>query len=320
VQDETKRPLVVDALRRLALARNLPANVHMVNDVLFAAQLTQYPYDLLDGQTYLSGEGRIRLREKFKIAPWTVTGGLYGSPAQVRASRRAIRSELGGLGRVTFLNDRKLRLLNAMTRIWKRTRHLPILPALFRFISGASLEKAEAIPNVYPILKGIPGERIVTFAYFKNRAGRPAQDVDPARDGAGMLWLAALCPLTGRHTDDLLAICEPIFHKHGFDLSLALMMVNARSVLALIEIFYDKQNAEEGQRALALYDEVTAATIKAGFQQYRTSIAYSDRIMQPAAGVQHLLDAMRSAIDPGNIIAPGRYGIGLQRERPAERQ
>jgi len=36
--------------------------------------------------------------------------------------------------------------------------------------------------------------------------------------------------------------------------------------------------------------------------------------MQPAADLQKILDAMRYAIDPDNIIAPGRYGIGLPRD------
>jgi 4-cresol dehydrogenase (hydroxylating) flavoprotein subunit len=212
---------------------------------------------------------------------------------------------------MTFFDDQKLRFFTAMTKIWKSVRHWPILPDLFSMVSGSSLENAEAIPHLYPIMKGIPGEFIVGFAYLKDKRPRPTVNVDPARDGAGMLWLAALCPLTGKHTSDLLQLCEPVFHKYGFDLSLAFLMINARSVLALIEIFFDKQNPDEEKRAQALYDEITATTMRAGFQQYRTSVAYSDRIMQSAPELQKTLDAMRSAIDPDNLIAPGRYGLGL---------
>jgi 4-cresol dehydrogenase (hydroxylating) len=313
--DEANLSPMMDSLRRLALKGILPANFHIVNDILFTAQLMQYPYDLLEGDRYLSIEARIKLRERLKMASWTVIGGLYGSAAQVKVARRAISSELRRFGKLTFLDDSKLRLLTSMTQIWKKIRRLPLLPDLFRMISGSSLEKAEAIPHLYPIMKGIPGEYIVGFSYFKNKGSRPTVDVDPARDGAGMLWLAALCPLTGKHTSDLLQLCEPIFHKHGFDLSLAFLMINARSVLALIEIFFDKGNPDEELRALALYDEITETTMRAGFQQYRTSVAYSDRIMQPAVELQKTLDAMRSAIDPDNLIAPGRYGIGLRGDR-----
>jgi len=250
-----------------------------------------------------------------RMASWTVIGGLYGSRAQVRTARRAISSALGRFGKLTFLNDGKMRLLSAMTRVWIKVRKLPLLPGLFRMISGSSLEKSEAIPHLYPILKGVPGEYIVGFAYFKNRGPRPTVDVDPARDGAGMLWLAVLCPLTGKHTSDLLKLCEPVFHKHGFDLSLGFLMINARSVLALMEIFFDKGNPDEEKRALSLYDEITETAMREGFQQYRTSVSYSDRIMQPAADLQKILNAMRHAIDPDNLIAPGRYGIGLGEDR-----
>ena len=311
LRDEEDLPQLIDRLRNLTLTGMLPANLHVVNDLLFTAQMMQYPYDLLDGGRYLSPQARMKLREKYKMAPWSAIGGLYGSNAQVRIARDALSSTLRPLGKLTFLNDRKLRILQGMTDIWKKTRNLPLLPALFSTITGASLEKAEAIPHLYPIMKGIPGESIVGFAYFKDRRPRPTVDVDPARDGAGMLWFAALCPMTGKDTDDLLNLCEPIFHKHGFDMSLAFLMVNSRSVLALMEIFYEKQNADEGQRALALYDEVTATALKAGFQQYRTAVFYSDRILQSTPGLQRILDAMRGAIDPDNIIAPGRYGTGL---------
>ena len=310
--DESKLPQMVDALRRLALKGILPANFHIVNDLLFTAQLMAYPYDLLEqGERYLSNAARAKLRARIKMAPWSAIGGLYGTAAQVRVARRAISAELSGIGKMTFFNDQKLRFFTAMTKIWKSVCNWPLLPDLFSILSGSSLEKAEAIPHLYPIMKGIPGEFIVGFAYFKDKRPRPTVNVDPARDGAGMLWLAALCPLTGRHTTDLLQLCEPVFHKHGFDLSLAFLMINARSVLALIEIFFDKQNPDEEQRALALYDEITEATMRAGFQQYRTSVAYSDRIMDSAPELQKTLDAMRSAIDPDNLIAPGRYGLGL---------
>ncbi len=314
LHDETRLSPLVDALRRLALDGILPANVHIVSDLLFTAQIMPYPYNLLEGGTYLSADARSKLRDRLRIAPWTVTGGLYGTRVQVRAMRRAVSAALRAFGNVRFIDDRKLRFLDRMTAIWNRTRNFPLLPDLFARLSNSSLEKAQAIPHVYPILKGIPGEYIVRFAYFKSRGPRPVSDVDPARDGAGMLWVAALSPLTGKHTGRLLELCEPIFHKHGFDLSLAFLMVNARSVMALMQIFFDKENAAEGQRALALYDEVIHATAKAGFPQYRTSVAFSDRIMEEAPELQRTLDAMRRAIDPYNLIAPGRYGVGLNNE------
>ena len=49
LEDPSSQPAVMDALRELALHGAIRSNVHMVNDVMFLAQLAQYPYDLLDG-------------------------------------------------------------------------------------------------------------------------------------------------------------------------------------------------------------------------------------------------------------------------------
>ena len=319
LSDEAKLPQMVDALRRLALKGILPANFHIVNDLLFTAQLIAYPYDLLEqGERYLSNAARAKLRARIKMAPWSAIGGLYGTAAQVRVARRAISAELSGIGKMTFFDDRKLRFFTAMTKIWKSVRNWPILPDLFSMLSGSSLEKAEAIPHLYPIMKGIPGEFIVGFAYFKDKRPRPTVNVDPARDGAGMLWLAALCPLTGKHTRDLLQLCEPVFHKHGFDLSLAFLMINARSILALIEIFLTNRIPTKKNARLPSTMRSPKPPCAPGFQQYRTSVAYSDRIMQSAPELQKTLNAMRSAIDPDNLIAPGRYGLGLGDTRATE--
>jgi len=185
LDDEGGWESMMDSLRRLTLSGMVSANVHIVNDLLFLAQLMEYPYDLLRENTYLSDEARARLRSRYGIARWTVTGGLYGSSAQVRVARRALSLDLGRFGRVRFLNDRTMRLFEAFVRLWSKVADLPLLPQLFRLISRSSLEKAGAIPHVYPILKGIPGEHILKFAYFKKRGPCPAANLDPARASTG---------------------------------------------------------------------------------------------------------------------------------------
>jgi 4-cresol dehydrogenase (hydroxylating) len=311
VKDESDLPAVIDTIRRLALSDVLESNVHMINDVMFMAQLMPYPYDLLDGKTYLSDDTRAAIRKKLKITPWTVSGGIYGTRSQVRACRHIVKSELSCFGQVTLLNDRMFSVMQKLLKFWKKHQHNSLLSSVLRWLSGGSLEKLEVIPHIYPILKGTPGDYIVGFAYFKSRGPRPRSNVDPARDGAGLIWLTLISPLTGKHTGELENICKPVFYKHGFDWSCTFVMVNPRSAVALIEIFYDKQNADEASRAQALYNELAEATAAAGFQQYRTSIAYGDRILSGNPEFQSLMNTMKGAIDPDNILAPGRYGLGL---------
>jgi 4-cresol dehydrogenase (hydroxylating) len=311
IDDDRSLPAAIDAIRRLALHRAIPANVHVVNEMLLLAQMIQYPYEMLGGRTHLSNDMRAALRARYRIAPWSVTGGLYGSKGQVLLAKRAVREALSPYGRVRFMGSVMIAVTHAVVRAWKLLRAVPgITPALTRLM-GSSLEKLEVIPHVYPILKGNPGEYIVGFAYFKTRGERPRKNVDPVRDGAGMTWMAVVTPMTGRHTKALLELVQPLFDQHGLDLSLTFMMVNARSALALFEIFFDRDSEEERSRMLALYDELAAATARAGYQQYRTSVAYFDRVLGSSPSFLRLAETLKLAVDPNGILAPGRYGVGL---------
>jgi 4-cresol dehydrogenase (hydroxylating) flavoprotein subunit len=312
LKDEQSLPAVVDSIRRLALNRVLQSNVHMVNDIMFMAQMMQYPYELLDGGTYLSDATRASLRKRLGVAPWTISGGIYGPPEQVRVNKRLIKKELCRTGKLTFIHDKSFGLLQWLLNFWKKHSNNSVLSSLLRKVTGSSIEKLQVIPHVYPILKGVPGDYIVGFAYFKSHGPRPTTDIDPARDNAGLMWMAVVLPLTGKHANGLVELCEPIFHRHGFDWSCTFIMVNPRSTLGLIEIFYDKTNLAEGLRAQALYEELAAETLRAGYQQYRTSISYGAQIMDCAPEFKRMLDAMKSAVDPDSIIAPGRYGLGLE--------
>ncbi|MDB4989205.1 MAG: hypothetical protein JWN04_4383 [Myxococcaceae bacterium] len=311
IEDPADLPAVIDVVRRLALDRVIPGNVHLGNDVLLLAQMTQYPYDrLTTGQTFLSPAARAQLRKRFRTAPWTLSCGLYGSKAHVRASRAIIARELKRFGRLTYVNDRTFRVLTGAMELWAKPLGKLLSPLLER-LSHATLPKLEVIRHIYPILKGIPGEYIVGFAYFKS-ATRPREDVDPARDRAGLMWQAVACPLRGTDTDALVKLCERIFHEHGFDFSIALIAVNPRTVLGLMEIFYRKDDAEESARAVKLQGALAEATLAAGYPQYRTTVAFSERVLAGAPAYQALVDALKNALDPGHVLAPGRYGIALR--------
>jgi 4-cresol dehydrogenase (hydroxylating) len=316
VRHDEDMPALLDALRRLALSGAIRTNVHLVNDFLFLTLLMQYPYERRTGQGCLPDAIRADLQRHYRIAPWTLTGGLYGSTSQVRANRALVRRELRCFGKLTFLDDRRLKWVQRLIEFVKKTRGIPVLSTAAEWlknclVSRSPLEVIEVIPHVYPILKGVPGEFIVGCAYFKSRSGRPRTDINPSRDGCGLIWFAPVLPLTGEHARQVLDMCKPLFRKQGFDFSMSFIQVNPRSVVALMEIFFDKEDDQETGRARELYDELCDVTVRAGYQQYRTSVAYMNRILNCAPAYQSLADALKSAVDPGNTLAPGRYGVGL---------
>jgi 4-cresol dehydrogenase (hydroxylating) len=315
IEHEENLPAVVDSLRRLALAGALRGTAHLINDVLFLSMVMQYPHEMRQGQPCLSDDARRDLRSRQGITPWSLSSGLYGTAAQVRANRALIRRELTRYGQLTFIDRRELARLEWLIRLVKRTQHLPFVSGLGRLLKNwligrAPLEAFEVVPHAISILQGVPSEFIVRFAYFKSRQGRPSSDVNPARDGCGLIWFAPVVPLTGSHVNRVFDLCRPLFRKHGFDFSVSVIVVNPRSAVVLMEIFYDKADPAESARAKGLYEDLCGITVRAGYQQYRTNVASMQRLLEPVPQYERLLDSIKRAVDPGGTLAPGRYGIG----------
>jgi 4-cresol dehydrogenase (hydroxylating) len=314
IEREEDLPAVVDSLRRLALAGALRGTAHLINDILCLSMLTQYPHEQR-GQPCLSDDARRDLRRLHGVNPWSLTSGLYGTAAQVRANRALIRRELRPYGKLTFIDRRDLARLEWLMRLVKRTQRLPFGSRLGRLLKNCligpePMEVFELVRHVVPILQGVPSEFVVRFAYFKSRQGRPQSDVNPVRDGCGLIWFAPVAPLTGGHVNRVLELCRPVFHAHDFDFSMSLIVINPRTAVLLMEIFYDKADLAETARARELYEALWALTVRAGYQQYRTNVAQMHRLLEPVPEYQRLLDSMKRAVDPCGIFAPGRYGIG----------
>jgi 4-cresol dehydrogenase (hydroxylating) len=313
VEQEENLPAVVDSLRRLALAGALRGTAHLINDVLCLSMLMQFPHD--QGQPYLSDDARRELRSRVGISPWSLTSGLYGTALQVRANRALIRRELKPYGKLTFIDQRELARLEWLIRLVKRIQRLPFLSWLGRLlkyclIGREPMEVFELVRNAVGILQGVPSEIVVRFAYFKSRQDRLKSDVNPPRDGCGLIWFAPVAPLTGSHVNRIFDLCRPVFRKHGFDFSVSVIVVNPRSAVLLMQIFYDKADPAETAKARVLYEELWALTAHAGYQQYRTNVANMHRLLEPVPQYQCLLDSMKRAVDPCGTLAPGRYGIG----------
>ena len=323
LRDEKKLPSVIDAIRNLMLQHALQNAIHASNDIVTFAIVTQYLRDARPGTTCLSEVRRAELRKKYGVAPWSFGGGLYGSTAQVRLHQRLLKRTLSRYGKLTFLSDRDIGNLQRVIRLWKRLRTIPFLTAIMnasaRYLVGKSFELIEAAPSAHAMMKGIPGEYFVRHAYFKAARPKPDIDIDPVRDQCGLIWFAPMTPMTGPHITEILALCRPLFKKYQFDFYFVLLVKNARSMIALMSIFYRREEPDEVIRAGALYRELCAMTLAAGYQQYRAAVPSMEHILTCAPEFQQFANLIKAAVDPENILAPGRYGVGTTKEAVTDR-
>jgi 4-cresol dehydrogenase (hydroxylating) len=294
---------VVDALRPLRLDGTLRSIVHIGNDMRVLSGGRVFPRAALGARSSLTDELRAGMCAAAGIAPWTVSGALYGSAAQVAAARVALRRALRATrAQPVFLTEGKLRTGAMVARL------------LGQSAAGRKLRARVALgESLFALNRGIPNGRFLAGAYWRRRGGLPAefpQHADPAADHCGMLWVSPVLPMRGRDLLAVHALAEPVFAKHGFDLFATFSMINERTLGGVLTVAYDKADRDETGRAHMCYRETFARMMNAGYIPYRVG-NHSMADLDPHGDVYWKTVArIKAALDPDGIIAPGRYEPG----------
>lgn len=291
-RDEEGLPAIVDALRPLRLNGTLRSVMHVVNDykVLAAGHARPRP----DADHALSLRAVRQRRRELGIGAWNGSGGLYGTRAQVREARRAVRRALRGkVSKLQFVDDRLLRAMKRFARP-------------FRLIAGWDVERTLAVLEpAYNLLKGVPTDATLASAYWRKRTGAPA-DMDPDRDGCGLLWCSPILPNRGRHAAEVTRLAVEILPRYGFEPQISLSLSTERSAICVITISYDRNVAGQDERAQACYRRLTEELLARGYPPYRLNVSSMQYLGDEGAYLD-TLRALKSALDPNGVLAPGRY-------------
>jgi len=285
---------IIDELRPLRLSGTIRSASHIANDYKVLSALQQYPWQETGGRTPLAPGLMERFRRELKIGPWNGSGALYGTRRQVREARRLLRRALAGSARsLQFLDDRTLQWASRFARPYQS-------------ITGWNLERTLAVLKpVYGLMKGIPTDHPLASTYWRKRTPPPSQ-MDPDRDGCGLLWCSPVAPNHGEHARRLTSLASEIVLQHSFEPCISLTVITERALACIISITYDRDVPGEDHRALACNRELLARMSQHGYHSYRLNVG-SMSAMGSAGSYAGLLSAIKRAIDPEGVLAPGRY-------------
>ena len=269
LEDAAQLETVVDRLRLLRLEGTLRESFSLWNDYKMLSVLGQYPWEATDGQTPIPEPVRERLREEQGIGPWHLSFSLRApSEEQAEAAWGRVEAMLKG-----------------------------VVPTLQCFREEEVDEDAQG---------RAPSSRNLRMMYWRQRSPPPAEP-DPDRDGCGFVWLSCGVPLTGTHVERALAIVEPLPLQFGFEPNLCLLGVGARCAYLVVALVYDRKVEGEDARALACYQALQAAMNEAGYYPARLGIQAPRLAASPEDDSPRVLGALKAALDPHGILAPGRY-------------
>jgi 4-cresol dehydrogenase (hydroxylating) len=158
---------------------------------------------------------------------------------------------------------------------------------------------------------GIPRGRELNVVYQHVDPG--TLPLDPARDGVGVVWYAPVLPFKIELITRMTAMIMETLRKFGFDEAITVTTFNEVCAIGVIPIVY--RRPDERSKAHDCFHELWKLGNQLGCHPYRMNIAAMPEMADaPNSTFWTLAHDIKVAIDPNDILSPGRYSSSA-RER-----
>jgi len=141
---------------------------------------------------------------------------------------------------------------------------------------------------------------------YWRRRGAEGAALDPDRDRCGLIWV---CPVTVFRGDSVLScvsLIEETMREFPFEPIIGVQFHSMRAAQVIASILFDRDTPGHDEQALACRDQLLNELSAKGFIPYRLSQGASARL-PASATYAALMKSLKNAIDPLEILAPGRY-------------
>jgi 4-cresol dehydrogenase (hydroxylating) len=106
-------------------------------------------------------------------------------------------------------------------------------------------------------------------------------------------------------------IASEILNRHGFDY-LSEFLFFWRDARHVIDLRFDRTHPAETQRAYRCFEELIQVFASHGWGVNRTNTAFMGKVADSyGSAMRNLNLTIKRALDPNNILAPGKSGISL---------
>lgn len=296
-QDADLERAVLAVQQILRSLGGVAGSINLMNTRRVLSMSADYPRQRIGPNGILPLEVVTELAGNRQALAWTGIGALYGTVSVVRAARQVVRRILAPIaGRVRFISPLLASRLHHLTARVRPLRQHRV---------G---RMAETLDLAMQVLAGRPSQVALRLAYWTSGIRVvQGQEMDPARDGCGLIWYPPLIPMRPERVRVYVGMVERICTAHKIEPLITLTSLSDRCFDSSVPLLFRRDQSDDMIRAKACYRTLLDAGRAEGFLPYRMSVDAMDWAIRPETPFWELVGKIKSVFDPNGIIAPGRY-------------
>lgn len=273
--DATELVGLVDAVRPLLLRAGNRIQIEVANDYRVAAANGQYPFASYP-------EGEVLPREELTSPRW--------------------------VGSVICWADDEEELNWRRRLAWKTLNGAGLEPLSEETSSGLEPEQGDGLLGIY-------WRKRAPAPSGREPETEPEKAPDPDRDRCGVIWHPPVLPMLGPLVGETVQQIEQLLLDWGFEPFISLRMASGRALHAIVGLTYDRDVPGADRRAARCHQALREAMRERGVYPYRLGLIDMDDQPDFNDDSRGFLRALKELVDPGSILAPGRYLPVSDRER-----
>lgn len=302
LRDPLDLPALIDRMAHLKRSGALSAVAHIGNRVRTHSSLQHGVVDYLSRYCGISGDAALEESAKsldsISRGEWTGLAAICGSAAQVAASMREVRGQLSGIATVRKITRRRLDLAYPLLHAFRRLRW-------FRTQAAA----IHAVRPLHGLVEGIPTDAPIENLLWKYGELGHIAPAHFETSACGVLFINPALPLDGRSVAEAMASLQQVAAEHRQTLYVTLDIEGDTTVVAVINLLYNKFDKNETRAALTCADALLARVLALDLHPYRGRVDMMSALVKPQDVFWQYVRGLKEIFDPDDVIAPGRYNL-----------